>query len=155
VKPINPVKQMASGKSAKKGGRQRWANTSLDLPPDLYEQYKSDPDETYGERKSRVQWIRRYWAEQWFYYHFVTPEYAEKNAVRPSWADIVYRKLIPKTKADAIAQSFYPCMCNIPSITLHWSTSDNAKSPWLTELDHHLDHSSFQISIQIENSNLK
>jgi hypothetical protein len=83
---------------------------ALDLPPDLYEMYKSDPEETYGKRKSRVQWIQRYWAEEWFYYHFVTPEYSAKNVVRPPWADIVYRKLILKTKADALALSFYPCM---------------------------------------------
>nr|XP_020155285.1 translation initiation factor IF-2-like [Aegilops tauschii subsp. strangulata] len=52
----------------------------------------------------------RYWVEEWFQYHFVTPENAKKNAVRPPWADIVYMKLHPKTKAEAIAKGFYPCM---------------------------------------------
>jgi hypothetical protein len=105
---------MASSKSAKKGGRQRRDNTAMDLPPDLYELYKSNPDETYTQRKSRVQWIRRHWAEEWFQYHFVTPQYAKKNAVGPPWADIVYRKLIPKTKAEAIGKEFYPCMVRGP-----------------------------------------
>src|SRR3990170_8984464 len=130
VKPfiLNP---MAGGKSAKKGGRQRRDNTALDLPPDLFEQYKSDPEETYGERKSRVQWIHRQWAEEWFQYHFVTPEYGEKNAVRPPWADIVYRKLIPKTKAEAIAKGFYPCMVrgpqpeNADASSLRWCRDDD------------------------------
>jgi hypothetical protein len=65
VKPFH-LNPMASGKSAKKGGRQRHDNTALDLPPDIYEQYKSDPKETYTQRKSRVQWICRHWAEEWF-----------------------------------------------------------------------------------------
>jgi hypothetical protein len=76
--------------------------------------YKSDPDEIYGESKSRVQWIHRYWAEEWFRYHFVTPEYADKNAVRPPWADIVYCKLHPKIKAEAIQRGFFPCMVRGP-----------------------------------------
>jgi hypothetical protein len=66
VKPISLVKPMASSKSTKKVGRQHRDNTTKDLPPDLYELYKSDPEESYGECKSRVQWIRRYRAEQWF-----------------------------------------------------------------------------------------
>ena len=60
AKPISFVKPMSSGKSTKKGGRQHHENTALDLPTDLYEMYKSDPEETYRECKSRVQWIRRY-----------------------------------------------------------------------------------------------
>src|SRR5215216_3480355 len=51
---------MSSVKSAKKGGRKRRENTALDLPPDLYELYKSDPEESYGHRKTRIQWIQRY-----------------------------------------------------------------------------------------------
>src|SRR3990170_824237 len=77
VKPFS-LNPMASSKSAKKGGRQRRGNTAMDLLPDMYEQYKSDLEETYGERKSRVQWIRIHWAEEWFHYHLVTPEYAKK-----------------------------------------------------------------------------
>ena len=73
---------MATEKSARKGGRQCRGNTALDLPPDLFELYKSDPEENYNQRKTRIQWIRRYWAEQWFKYNFVTPEYAEKNAIK-------------------------------------------------------------------------
>jgi hypothetical protein len=61
-----------------------------------------------------VQWIRKYWAKQWFHYNFVTPEYATKNAVRPPWADIVYKKLHPKTKVEAIQQGFYLCMVRRP-----------------------------------------
>ena len=37
---------MAAEKSARKGGRQHRGNTSRDLPPDLYELYKTDPEET-------------------------------------------------------------------------------------------------------------
>ena len=73
---------MASEKSARKGGRQRHGNTAKDLPPDLYELYKSDPEETYGEHKNRIQWIRRHWAEEWFKYRFVPDEYAEKSAIK-------------------------------------------------------------------------
>ena len=62
LKPITVVKPfslnpMATDKSARKGARQRRGNTALDLPPDLYEMYKSDPEETYTQRKSRIQWI--------------------------------------------------------------------------------------------------
>ena len=77
------MKPMASGKSTKKGGTQHRDNTAKDLPPDLYEMYKSDSEESYGEHKLRVQWIHRYWVEQWFLYNFVTPKYANKNTVRP------------------------------------------------------------------------
>ena len=43
---------MATEKSARKGGRQRRGSTSKALPPDLHELYKSEPEETYGERKN-------------------------------------------------------------------------------------------------------
>ena len=55
---------MATEKSAREGGRQRRGGTSMDLPEDLYELYKTDPEGSYGQRKTRIQWIRRYWAEQ-------------------------------------------------------------------------------------------
>ena len=42
----------------RKGRRQRRPDTAKDLPEDLYELYKSDPDETYTQRKSQTQWIR-------------------------------------------------------------------------------------------------
>ena len=105
---------MATIKSAKKGGRQHRDNTTLDLPLDLYKLYKSDPDESYTQQISRVQRVRGHWAEEWFKYYFVTPEYAKKNDVRPPWADIVYRKLSPKMRAEAIAQGFYPCVVRGP-----------------------------------------
>ena len=73
---------MATEKSVRKGGRQRHGNTAKDLPPYLYELYKSVPEDTYGERKKRIQWIQRYWAEVWFKYKFVTDEYAENNAIK-------------------------------------------------------------------------
>ena len=56
LKPFS-LNFMATEKSVRKGGRQRRGNTAKDLPPDLYELYKSDPEETYGERKNRIQWI--------------------------------------------------------------------------------------------------
>ena len=97
-------------KSARKGGRQRRGDTAKDLPPDLFEMYKTDPEENYNQRKTRIQWIRRYWAEEWFKYRFVTAEYAEKNAIKRPWGDILYKNLQPKFKSEAIAQGFYPCM---------------------------------------------
>ena len=89
-KPLKPLKVlkpfklkfMASEAAARKGGRQRCEGTSKDLPEDLAEMYKTDPEENYGQRKTRIQWIRRYWAEQWFKYRFVTQEYAEKCAIK-------------------------------------------------------------------------
>ena len=63
---------MAIEKSVRKGGRQRRGGTSKDLPEDLAEMYKTDPEEDYNQHKTRIQWIRRYWAEEWFKYKFVT-----------------------------------------------------------------------------------
>ena len=102
MKPLNVLKPfslkfMVTEKSTRKGGRQRRGNTAKDLPPDLYELYKSDPEETYGERKNRIQWIRRHWAEEWFKYRFVTDEYAEKSAIKGPWGDIIYKGLQPKS----------------------------------------------------------
>ena len=105
---------MAAEKSVRKGGRQRRGGTSKDLPDDLAELYKTDPEETYHQRKTRIQWIRRYWAEEWFKYKFVTKEYAEKNAIKSPWGDILYRGLQPKNGAEAIGQGFYPCMVRGP-----------------------------------------
>src|SRR3954468_24107923 len=81
LKPFS-LKYMAAEKSVRKGGRQRRGGTSRDLPDDLSELNKTDPEEDYNQRKTRIQWIRRYWAEQWFKYNFVTQEYAEKNAIK-------------------------------------------------------------------------
>ena len=39
---------MATDKSTRKGGRQCRGNTSKDLPLDLYELYKTDPEEDYN-----------------------------------------------------------------------------------------------------------
>ena len=95
-KPLQVLKPfrlsfMATEKPARKGGRKHRGNTSKDLPPDLHELYKTDPEETYTERKNRIQWIRRYWAKEWFKYRFVTTEYAEKNAIKRPW-EISYTK---------------------------------------------------------------
>jgi len=113
LKPFS-LNYMATEKSARKGGRQRRGNTSKDLPPDLYELYKTDTEETYGERKTRIQWIRRYWAEQWFLYRSVTAEYAEKNAIKRPWGDILFKNLPPRSRTEAIAQGFFPCMVREP-----------------------------------------
>ena len=43
---------MAPEKSARKGGRQHRGNTSRDLPPDLYEMYKTDLEEDYNQQKN-------------------------------------------------------------------------------------------------------
>ena len=47
LKPFS-LNFMAIEKSARKGGRQRRGGTSRDLPPDLYELYKTDPEEDYN-----------------------------------------------------------------------------------------------------------
>ena len=101
-KPLTVLKPfslnfMATDKSARKGGRQHRGNTSKDLPPDLYELYKTDPEEDYNQHKTRIQWIRGYWEEQWYKYRFVTQEYAEKNAIKRPLGDILYRNLPPRT----------------------------------------------------------
>ena len=93
--------------------------------------YKIDPEEDYNQRKTRIQWIRHYWAEQWYKYKFVTQEYAEKNAIKSPWGDILYRGLPPKNRAEAIAQEFYPCMVRGPQpenadpSSLIWCHDDN------------------------------
>ena len=46
---------MATEKPARKGGRQRRGETSKDLPEDLAEMYQTDPEESYGQRKTRIQ----------------------------------------------------------------------------------------------------
>ena len=105
LKPFS-LNFMTTQKSVRKGGRQRCGNTAKDMPPDLYELYKSDPEETYGQRKNRIQWIRRHWVEEWFKYRFVTDKYAKKNAIKGPWGDIIYKALQPKSKSEAIAQGF-------------------------------------------------
>ena len=106
-KPLNVVKPfslkfMAAQKSVRKGGRQHHGGTSRDFPDDLSELYKTDPEEDYNQRKTQIQWIRRSWAEQWFKYRFVTQEYAEKNAIKRPWGDILYRNLKPRSRDEAI-----------------------------------------------------
>ena len=71
LKPFS-LKFMASEKSTRKGGRKRRGEISRDLPDDLSKLYKIDSEEDYNQRKTRIQWIRRYWAEQWFKYRSVT-----------------------------------------------------------------------------------
>ena len=83
---------METEKLVRKGGRQHRENTAKELPLDLYELYMSDPEETYGERKNRIQWIQRHWAVEWFKYKFFTDEYAEKNAIKGP-GEILYTKV--------------------------------------------------------------
>ena len=93
--------------------------------------YKTDPEENYNQRMTRIQWIRRYWARKWFKYNFVTAEYAEKNAIKRPWGDILYKNLQPKSKYEAIAQGFYPCMVRGPTpenadpSSMLWCREDN------------------------------
>ena len=53
-------------------------------------------------------------AEQWFMYRFVTAEYVEKNAIKRPWGDILFKNLPPRSRSEAIAQGFYPCMVRGP-----------------------------------------
>ena len=53
LKPLNILKPfslkfMATEKSVRKGGRQHRGGTSKDLPDELAEMYKTDPEENYG-----------------------------------------------------------------------------------------------------------
>ena len=62
LKPLNVLKPfslkfMVAEKSVRKGGRQRRGGTSRDLPDDLVELYKTDPEENFHQRKTRIQWI--------------------------------------------------------------------------------------------------
>ena len=63
--------------------------------------------------------------------NFVTIEYAEKNAIKRPWGDIIYRGLQPKSKTEAIAQGFYTCMVRGPQpedtdpSSLLWCRKDN------------------------------
>ena len=107
LKPFS-LNFMTTQKSARKGGRQRRGNTAKDLPPDLYELYKLDPEETYGERKNRIQWIRRHWAEEWFKYRFVTDEYAEKSAIKGTWGDIIYKFFSPSRSPKLLLKASTP-----------------------------------------------
>src|SRR3990170_686010 len=56
LKPFS-LNIMATEKSARKGGRQHRGDTAKDLPPNLFELYKSDPEESYNQRKTQIQWI--------------------------------------------------------------------------------------------------
>ena len=53
-------------------------------------------------------------AEEWFKYRFVTEEYAEKNAIKGPWGDIVYKNLQPQSLSEALQREFYPCMIRGP-----------------------------------------
>ena len=119
LKPLNVLKPfslkfMAAEKSARKGGRKHRCETSRDLPDEDYNQCKTDSEEDYNQCKTQIQWIRRYWAEQWLKYRFVTKEYAEKNAIKRPWGDILYKNLQPRSRDDAIDQGIYPCMVRGP-----------------------------------------
>ena len=59
LKPLNVLKPfslkfMDTEKSVRKGDRQHRGGTSKDLPDDLAELYKTDPEENYNQRKTRI-----------------------------------------------------------------------------------------------------
>ena len=56
LKPFS-LNLMATDKLARKGGRQHHGDTTKDLPPGAFELYKSDPEESYIQPKTRIQWI--------------------------------------------------------------------------------------------------
>lgn len=63
----------------RKGGKKRTSNTAKDIPKHLLDGYRTDPDETAGEHKSRLQCIRRNWSEEWFFYRFMIEFYEEMH----------------------------------------------------------------------------
>ena len=53
----------------------------------------------------------------------MTKEYAEKNAIKRPWGDILYKNLQPRTRDEAIEQGFYPCMvCGPQPVDAHPSS---------------------------------
>src|ERR1041384_943751 len=61
----------------------KWKNTAQNLPPDVYEQLKTPPNETQAERKIRVQKITREWANKWRNYEELDKYHEESFAVNP------------------------------------------------------------------------
>ena len=61
----------------------------------------------------------------------MTKEYAEKNAIKRPWGDILYRNLQPRSRDEAIEQGFHPCMVRGPQpadahpSSLLWCRDDN------------------------------
>ena len=61
----------------------------------------------------------------------MTQKYAEKNAIKRPWGDILYKNLQPRSRAEAIEQGFYPCMVRGPQpadadpSSLLWCREDN------------------------------
>ena len=58
-------------------------NTAQNLPPDVYEQLKTPPHETQGERKVRIQKIMREWALKWLNYEELDRYHEESFAMNP------------------------------------------------------------------------
>ena len=56
-------------------------------------------------------------------------KYAEKNAIKAPWSDILYRNLPPRNQAEAIEQGFYPCMVRRP----HPENADPSSLLWCRE----------------------
>ena len=77
---------------------------------EAFEHVEAIPFEVHGCRKiSKEGWQTVSWGNiKRFKYKFVTQEYAEKNAIKSPWGDILYRGLPPKNRAEAITQGFYP-----------------------------------------------
>ena len=61
----------------------------------------------------------------------MTQEYAEKNAIKRPWGDILYKNLQPRSQTEAIEQGFYPCMVcgpqpeNADPSSLLWCREDH------------------------------
>ena len=64
-------------------GSRRRTGTARDLPHELYEELKTPPRETPGERKKRIQRITRAWARRWAPYEWLNPQHEEMFAVNP------------------------------------------------------------------------
>ena len=79
---------MADGKRPQKEGKRPETNTAFEIPEDIYDEYYTPDEETYGkenknQRKVRIQRIERRWAKEWREYRYVTPKYMKKFAVNP------------------------------------------------------------------------
>ena len=63
-----PSKKMGKGKG--KGGKTKTVNNARGIPESVRKRlgYDKPPEETFQQRKNRLQGIRRYWAVRWYKY---------------------------------------------------------------------------------------
>ena len=76
---IPQPKKMADGKRPEKGGKKLESNTAFEILEEIYLEYCTPDEATYGKetkekRKFCIQKIERRWAREWRNYRYVTPK---------------------------------------------------------------------------------